>query len=145
MPVVGFNFDKISVERTGKIQPGIQARNSMEIKDIITEDVLLGKNKKQEVLKFSFEYSVFYDPKIGSTILQGHMLYTDEPNKLKEILNAWKKDKQIEPKLKAQLMNTALIRCSIKALNLSQEVNLPPHLRMPTVSPYADKAREYIG
>lgn len=145
MPIVGFNFDKISVERIGKIQPGIKVRNSMEVKEITTEEISLGKDKKQEVLKFSFEYGVFYDPKVGSTILQGHLLYIDTPSKIKEILTAWKKGKKVEPALKAQLLNTALVRCNIKALNLSQEVNLPPHLRMPTLNPYANKSREYIG
>lgn len=144
MPVVGFNFDKISVERTGKIQKGMKVRNSMEVRDITTEEISLGE-KKQDVLKFSFEYGVFYDPEVGSAVLQGHLLYADNPSKLKTILNAWKKDKQVEPALKAQLLNTALIRCNIKALNLSQDVNLPPHLPMPTINPYAQKAKEYIG
>lgn len=145
MPIVGFNFDKISVERTGKIQPGIKVRNSMEVKDITTEEISLGKDKKQDALKFSFEYGVFYDPEVGSAVLQGHLLYTDTSSKIKEILTAWKKNKKVEPALKAQLLNTALVRCSIKALNLSQEVNLPPHLRMPTLNPYVNKSREYIG
>ena len=145
MPIVGFNFDKFSVERTGKIEKGIKVRNNIEIKDITTDEISLSQDKKQEVLKLSFEYSVFYDPNVGSTLLQGHLLYLDTPAKIKEILNAWKKDKKIELTLKAQLLNTALIKCNIKALNLSQEVNLPPHLPMPTLSPYANKAKEYIG
>lgn len=145
MPVVGFNFDKLSVERTGKIEKGIKVRNNIEVKDISIDEISLSQDKKQEVLKLSFEYAVFYDPNVGSTILQGHLLYLDTPAKIKEIHNAWKKDKKIELTLKAQLLNTALIKCNIKALNLSQDVNLPPHLPMPTLNPNVNKAKEYIG
>ena len=146
MPIVGFNFDNLSAIKDKEVKgENIKVRSNMEITDVSSKEISLGEDKKQNVVKFNFEYNVYYDPQIGSVELKGHILYSDAQTKLKEILDSWKKNKKLDLALKAQLINTALIRSNIKALNLSLEVNLPHHLPMPTVSPHAQKSREYIG
>ena len=101
--------------------------------------------KAEETLKFSFEYKVWYEPKIGNILLEGHFFYVDEQKKIKEILTNWKKDKKIAQPLMQQLMNNIIIKCSIKALTLSQDVNLPPHIPLPTVRPQGKRPEDYIG
>ena len=145
MPIVGFNFDKTSAEKTAQVQKGMQAAHNITIDSISKEELNLGKSTKKPGLKFSFEYNVKYEPKIGEVIIKGHILYTDNDKKIKEILASWSKDKKIEPALTSTLINTAIVKSTIKALTLSQDINLPPHLPIPTVSPHADKSKEYIG
>ena len=143
MPVVGFNFDRILVEKMNPIKKGIQVKNNMSIKNVEQQELLLG-DKKEDVLKFSFEFSSNYEPKIGLVSIKGHILFLDKPEDIKKIMADWKKKKNIPQSLTAHLLNMVLMRCNVKTLILSQEVNLPPHIRLPTINPKS-KSSEYIG
>ena len=130
MPIVGFNFDKILVEKKDKISGKIDIKQNMGITKIEQEKLMLGGS--EQVLKFSFEYKIDYG-KPGEIVLLGHVLYLEEPKKIKAILDDWKKKKKIEPKLMEQVLNAVLFKCTIKSLNLAQEINLPPPIRLPMV------------
>ena len=132
MPIVGFNFDKISVERKGKITGKLNIKQSTGIKTVEQEKLLLGT--PEEVLKFGFEYKIDYE-KVGEINLLGHVLFLEEPKKIKAILDQWKKDKNIERTIMEQVVNTILYKCTIKSLNLAQEINLPPPIKLPMVEP----------
>lgn len=144
MPIVGFSFDKILGEKSNPVDGQVKVKRDLLIKNIKKEEISLGPKKKDELLRCDFEFSVKYDPKIGEIIVAGHMLFKDEPAELKKIFDLWKKKKELPADLTTLLLNTALIRSSIKALGISQEVGLPPHMQLPTVSPKS-KASEYIG
>ncbi len=143
MPIVGFNFDKITVERTKPILKGVQIKKSLAIKDVEKNELLMGK-KKDEVIKFSFEFSSKYEPKIGLIELKGHVLYMDSSAEVKKIMDSWKKNKVIPQDVMSLILNTILMRCNIKTLVYAQEVNLPPHIRLPTISPKSN-VNDYIG
>ena len=59
----------------------------------------------------------------------------DEPKKIEDILKTWKKDKSLHKDITQLIINAVLSRCNIKALELSQDVNLPPHIRLPLIKP----------
>ena len=141
MPIVGFNFDKILVEKKHPISNQVKINSDLSIKDLQEEKVSIGKT--EDLLKFIFEFKVSYD-NLGEILLVGHVLYLEDQKKINDILKEWKKNKKIPDELMALLINTALFKCNIKALTLSQEVNLPPHLRMPRLAPSKD-LKEYIG
>jgi len=143
MPVVGFNFDKMSIERISPIKAGISVKNDLSIKDVKKEEVNIGA-KKESAIKFDFEFSSSYEPKIAKIILQGHILFMEDEKELKKILDDWKKKKDIDKKIASQIINMALIKSNIKALHLSQDMNLPPHIRLPTINPQSN-AKDYIG
>jgi hypothetical protein len=130
MPIVGFNFDKILVEKKEKITSNINVKQNVGIKNIEQEKLLIGSS--DPVLKFDFEYKVDYE-KTGEILLLGHVLYLEDSKKIKSILEGWKKNKKIEPLLMQQILNAVLFKCTIKALNLAQEVNLPTPIRLPMV------------
>lgn len=143
MPIVGFNFDKINVEKTNPIRGRVQVKNNMAIKNVEQQELVLGK-KKENILKFSFEFTSKYEPNIGVVDIKGHILFMEEPDEIKKIIDGWKKKKFIPQDLMTFLLNTVLIRCNIKTLVLSNDVNLPPHIKLPTISPKSD-ASQYIG
>lgn len=151
MPIVGFNFDKLSVERKAPLQKGMKASHNITIEDVKEELLNLGEKNKKSGLKFSFEYVVDYQPKIGEVLIKGHIFYLENEKKVKEIVSKWKKERKMDADLTANLINTAIIKSTIKALNMAQDLNLPPHLPIPTVSRRQetkitdDKANEYIG
>ncbi len=143
MPIVGFNFDKISVEKMNPIRGKVQVKNDMSIKDVEKQELILGR-KKEDVLKFTFEFSSKYEPKIGLISIRGHILFMEEPAEVKKIMEGWKNKKNLPQSLMTMLLNTVLVRCNVKTLVLAHEVNLPPHIRLPTISPKS-QASEYVG
>ncbi|MDD5331245.1 MAG: hypothetical protein PHE43_00265 [Candidatus Nanoarchaeia archaeon] len=142
MAIVGFNFDKMLVEKTNQIEGSVKVTNNVQITDV-KEHKLPGSDIKQGIIKFNFEFITEYT-NVGKIELLGHLLYTESPEKLKQILDTWKKKKDMDKVLMAYLINAVLVKGNIKALQLSQDANLPPHIRLPTVTPKVN-AKNYIG
>jgi hypothetical protein len=144
MPFIGFNFDKITAERNkDEIKGDINVKHNLNIRDLKEEEINL--EKKQGVLKFIFEFVLNYEPDIGSIKIGGHLLFLESPKKIKEMVQEWKKDKKISPEIMQSLFNTILAKANIKALQLSQDINLPPHLPMPRLLQQKKNTNEYIG
>lgn len=143
--IVGFGFTKLSAEKVEKAKGKIDINNNVSIKDIQEDNFSLGKDKQQNVLRFIFEFTSKYEPKIGSILFEGELLYLEEPKKAKEILSSWKKDKKLPNEIMAGLLNTILTKCNVQALILSQEVNLPPPIPLPKVQLAQSQEKSYIG
>ncbi len=131
MPIVGFNFDKIIVEKINKVEGKIDIKNDLGIKKVEQEKISLTPD--EEVLRFTFNYGLIYEPKIGSISMVGHILYMDKPDAISNILKYWKKNKKAPKEMLPLLLNAVLSRCSVKALTLAQDVGLPPHLNLPRI------------
>src|SRR3989338_536076 len=132
MAIVGFNFTRINVERKEMQKGKINISNNVAIKDVKPTDISLGK-EKQDALKFTFEFTSRFEPKIGSIILGGDLLFLGDASKIKEVNEGWKKDKRVPKDIMTSILNTILAKCNIQALILSQEVNLPPPVPLPKV------------
>lgn len=131
MPIVGFNFEKIMVERQNKITGKLDIKNNLNITNIEKEK--LNITNTEDVLKFNFNYTVNYEPNVGLINIAGHLLFMDNAKQIKDILTDWEKKKSLPKELAPQILNTILAKCNIKSLSLSQEVNLPPHVRLPLI------------
>ncbi len=143
MPIVGFNFEKVSVEKKNPIKGKIEIKSNVSITDIKEEKLPTGKTK-MDGLRFNFDFKIEYTPTIGEIDIKGHIFFMDDPKVLKDIIKQYKKDKKILPEITTQIINTVLLKSSTKALSLAQEVNLPPHIRLPQISNNADP-KNYIG
>jgi len=59
----------------------------------------------------------------------------------KDILAAWK-DKKVLDKVRMPLINLIMNKCTLKALQIEEEFNLPLHIRMPQlVAPDSPEAK----
>ena len=143
--IVGFGFTKLSAEKHESPKGKIDINNNVSIKDVQESNFSFGKEKQQNVLKFMFEFTSKYEPSVGTILFEGELLYLEEPKKTKEILSSWKKTKEIPKELMAVLLNTILTKCNVQALILSQDVNLPPPIPMPTVQMKQQENKDYIG
>lgn len=141
MTIVGFNFNKIDVKKETATSGKISVSNNVSIKEIEEATFPLGK-EKQMALKFIFEFSSKYEPKIGNILLGGDLLFIEETDKVKKILEEWKRDKKISTDIMKGILNTILARSNILALILSQEVNLPPPIPLPKVNVEEAKAEK---
>jgi len=153
MPIIGFNFDKFNVVKLKPLEPPIQVESGMKILDVKKEEITLGNDQKDNVLRFDYEFSVKYTPKQADILIEGHILFAEEKKKMDKIFDDWKKTKKFNADVTQLVMNNVLLRCNIKALLLGQEIGLPPHIRLPMVqqapkgkkTKAEKKAEEYIG
>ncbi len=131
MAIVGFNFNKIVVEKINPVKGKIDISNNISVTNVEEASIPIDKSKKG--LKFTFEFNSKYEPKIGSIKLTGDILFLGEAKKSDEILASWKKNKTVPKDVLAPIMNTALTKCNIQALILSQQINLPAPIPLPKV------------
>jgi len=141
--IVGFNFSKINVERKGKIKGQIRVKNNVDIMDVRGETLPLKDKKK--VASVSFMFGVSYEPGIGEILINGNVLYLDKEKVIDETLRLWKEEKKLLKEASVEVLNVVMVRCNVKALELSDELGLPPHMQMPKVNFEKAKVSDYIG
>ena len=148
MTIVSFTFDRISAERTGKIKEKVDINHNFNINNIEKTDVVVLQGKKPAI-KISFDFNVTYEPNIGKIKMSGDIVYLDKEDEISKLLDQWKKTKNLPVGVTSLVANTVLTKANIKALMLSQEVNLLPQIQLPKVIPKEmeeskDKG-DYIG
>ena len=147
MAIIGLTFDRINVEKDRVVLESVKNKNiqinyNIAIKNV--EEDELRMQEKQKVLRFDFTFAIIYTPKLGTLELNGHLLYTDTNHK--KILDSWKKHQDItDTHLKAQLLNTIFQKANLKAIALTQEVNLPLHFPLPQIIPPDQNPQNYVA
>jgi hypothetical protein len=129
--IIGLNFNKVLVEK--EFIKGKQKVSKIGSKADLTsieEEKVEVPNKK--AFRVSFSFSVSYDPNLAKVLIEGSLLYLDDPKKVSDFLDAWKK-KELPEEIRVELMNYILAKCNIQALSLEDDFNLPPHLPMPKI------------
>ncbi len=153
MPIVGFNFKKILAEKKNQIQQDTQIKinSKLGITDLNKEELPTGKTKS-EGLRMDFEFTLDYEPEIAKIDITGFIYYLDDPSAIKDIIKGWDKNKNIPLDIKRQAINTIILKSTIRALALEQEINIPPHMPFPSVEPAKEQQKqkskkedEYIG
>ena len=134
MRIIGFDLNKINIERTGNVKGEIKINNNVAIKEIDKIAVPI-KRENQEGLRFGFEFTSNYEPKLGHILINGNVVIVEDKKKAEDILKQWKKDKKAESEVMGSVLNTVLEKCNIEALILSRDVNLPPSIPLPKVKP----------
>lgn len=143
MPIVGFNLKKINVEREGVAKTQIKVNNNVQIKDVKETKLKIGTDK-QKTLEIDFVFTSSYEPKLGKIELEGNILVLEGIKAVKEMEKEWKKSKKLPGNYIEMIMNSILNRCSIEAIILSREVNLPTPFPLPKVRQKA-QANDYVG
>lgn len=128
MSIIATNFQSIVAKREPKMGK-VSIKNNLSIKDVLKMNMNLG-TVKQEGLRFMFRYESNYEPGVGKIEIEGDVLYMETSDRCKELLEQWKA-KKLDQKVMAEVMTTALRKSSVKALNLSQDLNLPPAIKLP--------------
>ncbi len=132
MPIIGINFDKLHVEKKAEIKPPLNIDSNLSITDMKTENLAFS-SKDSEVLRLEFEFKLTYKPDVAGMLIGGHIHFLEKKAEIESVLKEWKKNKKLKPEFAKDIINSALLKSNIKALLLSQEVSLPPHIRMPLI------------
>ena len=131
MPIVGFNFDKVSVEKQNPVKGKVTISHNVQAVDIVEENLNLGSSG--DTIRFKFKFSVDYSPDIANITLLGSVLYMAPQEEIKNILKNYKETKEMPKELMPRVFDTILARCNVKSLVLAEEVNLPAPLKLPRV------------
>ncbi len=126
MGVIGFSYSKILVERKETKQGGINVKADVKVTNVSKESI----GQDNNVARFEFEFTLDYE-QAGSMLFTGDILFMDDPKKVAQMVETWKKQKAVDADTLKQVLNAALYRCNIKALEFTQEVGLPPHIELP--------------
>ncbi len=137
MRLIGFNFDKISVERLKDKVEGLKITTNIDISDIkeIKSEIL---KTKEELVQVKFFYTVNYEPDFAKVDLKGTVLLSMEEKQAKDIFKEWKKKKMPED-FRMALFNIILRKAATKSLNLEDEMNLPLHIPLPSLRQAKEK------
>ncbi len=138
MKIIGFSIEEILAKRPFEIpKAGITTDIVFTNIDKAKLDVL----KEEECLKGSFKFSVVYkdasnkESKDNNEIaLSGSILLMVTKEESKEFIKLWK-SKQIPKDKIIPIYNYILKKCSVKALQLEEELNLQPHIPFPKLTP----------
>lgn len=132
MQLIGFNFTKIAANVLPKPKDTKERKidTNIEFTNIETEKMSVISS---DVLKISFRFDITYEPKIAAINFEGLMYFRATPEEIKEATEGWKK-KKIDENMKIPIFNVILGKCSLKALQLEEDLGLPPHLPYPRLT-----------
>lgn len=142
MTIVGFNFTQILAERTGVPKGKIDIQNNISIKNVAKANLNIGTTTK-DGLKYEFEATIKYEPGIGKVFFKGDFLDMDTPDKIKHILEMWKKDKKLPDEIRNSIIAYILHRTLVEAIIVTRDVNLPAPIKMAQTT--VNKQSKYIG
>lgn len=132
MRVVGFDFKKISVERFKDQVENLKFNTKIDISSLNTIKSDLFKSR-EELLKIDFVYSVFYEPEFAKIELVGNIIISVDQKMARDVLKSWQ-DKKTSEEFRVFMFNIILRKSNIRALQLEEELGLPPHIPLPSLS-----------
>ena len=147
MKIIGFNFTKIFAERA-RPEQGHSLSTNIEFTNVEKDTIELLKDL--DAIKVSFKYSIsFSDPNSKKEekskkedqkeektplFLEGLIVLSATKEESKDVLKFWKK-KQLPPPFNVALFNAILRKCTPKAIQLEDELDLPSHIPIPQITP----------
>ena len=133
MSIVSLTYSKINAEKSKNVQGKVNVSNNVAIKDVQKASFVMG-SAKQDSLKFSFEFSSKTEPSVGSILIEGDLIYLADGKTVEEALELWKDKKPLPKEIITAVINGILKKCNIEALILSQTMNLPAPIKLPSVN-----------
>jgi hypothetical protein len=132
MKLINFNFTKLSSERLKDTAPEIKFNTKIDILSIssVKSDFL---KIKEELVQIDFVYNILYEPGLAKIEIGGTMILSIEPKIAREVLRGWK-EKETPEEFRLFMFNIILRKSSLKALQIEEDLNLPPHLPFPSFS-----------
>ncbi len=134
MAIIGFHFTKMVAEKKKAAAGKIKVSNNVVLTSVKEAKINLGESKENGI-DFKFHYSTKYEPDVASIDLEGGLVFLGKADKVKEVLSSWEKEKKLPPTdVLQEVYNYLLEKCSVQALILGKDMQLPPHVALPKVT-----------
>lgn len=124
--LAGFRYSKILVERNEELKGELKITPNINIKSV---EEFKSDKSKQDLLQVEFKFSIDYSS-LGKIELDGKMFLSLDSKTLKEAIDGYK-NKKLDSDINLIILNAIMQKASIKALELEEEMNLPPHVQLP--------------
>ena len=124
--LIGARFSKISGERKPEFSGKLEIGTNIKLIDI---DKL--KDSKDS-LKVDYELEIDYKD-LGNILIAGTLFISTDSKVIKEIQKSWK-DKKFNTEEQMTITNLIIRKASIKAFELEEELGLPIHIQLPSLS-----------
>jgi len=124
--LLSFKYSKINVERNENFKGELKITPNINIKTIEKYKI---ESSKQDALKVEFGFKIDYSS-LGKIELEGRFVLLTDSKLVLEVLNEWK-DKKMSNETNTLILNIIMQKASLKALELEEEMNLPPHIQLP--------------
>lgn len=125
MRVIGFNFEKISAEKLSKNSGEIKVKSNIDVSEIKESKNGFFKSE-EELVGIKFSFSLNYEPDFAKISFEGGILFSIDSKESKEILKQWN-EKKMPENFQQMLFNLIWKKCTLKALQLEEELNIPLH------------------
>jgi hypothetical protein len=133
MPIIGLNFSKISAKKeTTAARQELKVNSTPVISSVKEIEV---PNLTKKALSVDFEFLTRYDPGFASITIGGSLMYLAEKNK--PIIDEFAKNKRLPEKISLEILNYLFRHCLLKASILADDLQLPPPMPMPKITPKA--------
>ena len=131
MPIIGMKFDSMEAKRGKVPEKGEIKVNSTPRITEVKQMTLPSIDRK--VLALNFDFVTTYNPDIGDVRISGELLYV-HPDSAK-ILKQWQAKKTLPEDTNVEILNHLFRQCLLKVANIADDLQLPPPLAIPRVSP----------
>lgn len=135
MKIIGFNKTRISAQRKERHEGQLAIDQKINIKDLSKEKIPINDS---EAIKIEFTFTTTYSKDFAKIEFEGNVIILPEGKETEEFTKSWK-SKKIPEDLRLPIFNFIMGKCSLKALTLEEELNLPLHIQMPRLKTKKDE------
>lgn len=127
LKLIGSRLSKVSAERNPDFSGKLSMKTNVKIKDM--EKI---KDPK-DTIKLNYSFEVDYG-ELGKIDILGNLFLTGDTSKAVKDLLKLHKDKNYETEEYIAITNLIIQKASIKAFELEEELGLPIHIKLPTLT-----------
>jgi hypothetical protein len=132
MPVIGLNLISIQAKKqSGTSKQEIKVNSTPMITDV--KEIELPSLASKKALSIDFEFVTKYEPAFANINIEGSLMYLSEKNK--DIIDGYKKNKKLPEETSLEVLNYLFRHCLLRASNLAEDLQLPPPMPMPKITP----------
>ncbi len=133
MTIIGFSFIKFDCVRNGSGKGSIDVKHNINISNVEKTFLNVGLNKN-EVLRIEFLFDVIYGENLGKVSMLGDIIYADTKEIIDETFKTWGSEKLLPKTVHQDVYKFIYSKAIIRALDLSDSLNLPAPIPMPKIS-----------